>query len=168
MTPPTTVYQWLPKALENGSNLEARTNMAYGANILGGYAMAHCFVTTHHIIGQAMGGVFPKVPHGATLILIAKEFYRLWAPKFPEFFDAMGKLLGVEPDPAQPGTGFSRAVEQLMEVTGASDLKMSDFGIDPAEFQRIADNTVDVIGIDWDRYVMSKEEIVQLLEKSYR
>lgn len=164
----TTVYQWLPKALEDGSNLEARTNMAYGANILGGYAMAHCFVTTHHIIGQAMGGVFPKVPHGATLILIAKEFYRLWAPKFPEFFDAMGKLLGVEPDPAQPGTGFSRAVEQLMEVTGASDLKMSGFGIDPAEFQRIADNTVDVIGIDWDRYVMSKEEIVQLLEKSYR
>ena len=55
-----------------------------------------------------------------------------------------------------------------MEVTGASDLKMSGFGIDPAEFQRIADNTVDVIGIDWDRYVMSKEEIVQLLEKSYR
>lgn len=164
----TTVHEWLPRALENGEDLEARTYMSYGANILGGYAMAHCFVTTHHIIGQMMGGVYPKVPHGATLIFVAKEFYRLWAPKFPEFFDKMGQLLGVQPDPENPGFGFATAVEKLMEVTGADQLKMSDFGVEPSSFEQIADNTINLVGIDWDRYVMTKEEIVELLEKSYR
>lgn len=164
----TTVYEWLPKALADGQDIEARTHMSYGANILGGYAMAHCFVTTHHIIGQMMGGVYPKVPHGATLIFIAKEFYRLWAPKFPAFFDKMGQLLGVQPDPDNPGFGFAVAVDKLMAVTGADQLKMSDFGVEPSSFEQIADNTINLVGIDWDRYVMTKEEIVELLEKSYR
>ena len=55
-----------------------------------------------------------------------------------------------------------------MEVTGADQLKMSDFGVEPSSFEQIADNTINLVGIDWDRYVMTKEEIVELLEKSYR
>jgi alcohol dehydrogenase len=163
-----TVNEWLPEAVHNGSNLEARTNMSYAANILGGYAMAHEFVTTHHIIAQTMGGVYPRLPHGASLILIAKEFYARYAAQFPEFFDELGELLGVAADPQAPGTGFTRALTRLMDETGASDLKMSDFGINPADFQRIADITVDVTGIDWDRHVMSRADIVAVLELSYR
>lgn len=163
-----TVYAWLPEAVSNGSNLEARVNMSYAANILGGYAMAHEFVTTHHIIAQSMGGVYPKLPHGASLIVIAREFYASYAAHFPEFFDELGELLGVARDPQQPGTGFSRALDDLLARTGADQLKASDFGVDPADFQRIADVTVDVTGIDWDRYVMSKAQIVELLQKSYR
>ncbi|NLA28720.1 MAG: iron-containing alcohol dehydrogenase [Propionibacterium sp.] len=163
-----TAYQWLPKVLEDGSDLEARTNMSYAANILGGYSMGLDFVTTHHIIAQSMGGVFPKVAHGATLIFIAKEFYKRYTKHFPEFFDEMGEMLGTPADPSQPGTAFCRALDKVMAITGADQLKMSDFGIDPAQFQKIADVTVDVTEIDWDRYVMSKEEIVELLEASYR
>lgn len=163
-----TVYTWLPEAVRNGSNLEARTQMSYAANILGGYAMAHCFVTTHHIIGQAMSGVYPNLVHGASLIVIAKAFYAKLAGIFPEFFDEMGALLGVAKDARRPGTGFLRAVEKLMAATGADAVKMSDFGIERADFPRIADIVVDVTGIDWDRHVMSKEEIVELLETSYR
>jgi hypothetical protein len=55
-----------------------------------------------------------------------------------------------------------------MAETGADQLTMSEFGVDPSGFQRIADVTVDVTTIDWDRYVMSKEEIVEVLEASYR
>jgi alcohol dehydrogenase len=163
-----TAYTWLPQVIAAGDDLEARTNMAYSANILGGYSMGLDFVTTHHIIAQAMGGVFPKVPHGATLILTAKAFYQRYTAQFPEFFDEMGELLGTPADPTRPGTGFCRALDRLMAETGADQLTMSQFGVDPSGFQRIADVTVDVTTIDWDRYVMSKEEIVEVLGASYR
>lgn len=164
----TTAYKWLPEVVKDGSNLEARVNMSYAANILGGYSMGLDFVTTHHIIAQTMGGVFPQIAHGATLILIAKEFYKRYTKHAPEFFDDMGEKLGTPADPAQPGTGFCRALDKLMADTGADQLKMSDFGVDRSQFQKIADVTVDVTEIDWDRYVMTKEEIVELLEASYR
>jgi hypothetical protein len=54
------------------------------------------------------------------------------------------------------------------DATRADQLTMSQFGVDPSGFQRIADVTVDVTTIDWDRYVMSKEEIVEVLGASYR
>ena len=78
-------------------------------------------------------------------------------------FVGLANYLRVFRDPA-----FPRALANLMKVTGADQLKMSDYGISPDDFQKAADITVDVTGIDWDRYVMSKEQIVAILERSYR
>ena len=32
--------------------------------------------TSHHIIAQAIGGMFPNVPHGAALVMIAEKWSR--------------------------------------------------------------------------------------------
>jgi len=55
----------------------------------------------------------------------------------------------------------------LMAETGADKLTMAEFGVEPSDFGRVADITVDGTGIDWDRYVMSKADLIAILEQSY-
>ncbi len=165
------VTKWLPVAAEDGTNLEARVNMSYAANILGGYTQSLINCTSHHITGQTIGGLFPKIAHGATLILIAKEYYKRVCRYFPELFDEMGGFMGLEPDSQKPGYGFIEALSKLLAETGMDKLSMSEFGIRREDCARIADMTVNNTGIaDMDRYPeqLTAADIQEILEKSYK
>ena len=165
------VARWLPIVSEDGSNLEARVNMSYAANILAGYTQSLINCTSHHITGQTMGGLFPNVPHGATLILIADEYYKRVCRYFPDLFDELGEFMGVARDPQKPGYGFVTALENLLQKTGMDKLSMSSFGISLEDCARIADMTVNNTGIDdMDRYpeALTVEDIQGICERSYK
>lgn len=165
------VTKWLPVAAENGKNLKARINMSYAANILGGYTQSLVNCTSHHITGQTIGGLFPGIPHGATLILIAEEYYKRVCRYFPDLFDEMGGFMGEEPDLQEPGYGFVKGLSKLLVMTGMEKLTMSGFGIRPEDCAEIADMTVNNTGIaDMDRYPepLTAADIQGILERSYK
>lgn len=163
-----TVAKWLPVVAEDGSNLEGRVNMAYAADILSGYTQALICTTSHHITGQTLGGLFQKLPHGASLILIAEEYYKRVYGFFPDIFEKMGSFMGEEPVAGKPGYSFINGLTKLLDKTGMRGLAMSEFGIKPEDFQRVAEITVDVVGIGCDRYTLTKADIIEILGKSYR
>lgn len=65
---------------------------------------------------------------------------------------------------------FITALVRLQEVCGVADLKMSDYGIMPEEFEAFMRNTRDIMGIMFagDRVQMSDEDIVQIYAESYK
>lgn len=72
-------------------------------------------------------------------------------------------------DGSDPGQGFVTALKQLMDITGVRELySMSAEGITEADFQIIADVTVDNTGIDFEKYEITKADIIQILKESYR
>lgn len=163
------VAENLPLVLRDGNNLEARTNMAYAADILCGYTQSLICTTSHHIIAQAIGGVFPQVPHGVTLILIAQEYYKKVAHFFPDLFDELGEMMGTPRDAANPGMGFVNALGQLMKATGADSLTMEQFDITQEGLPTVAKNAVEVVGLDCDRYPtpLTTQDVLELLKKSW-
>ena len=163
-----TVNKWLPEVSKDGNNLEARTWMAYAADILGGYTQAIVNTTSHHIIAQTIGGLFPKVAHGLSLLFVAEAYYKKVKALRPELLDCLGTFMGVEPDPKDPGQGFVTGLTRLMDATGVRHTAMSEYGITPDDFQKIADITVDNTGIEWEKYTLTKEDIVDILKESYR
>lgn len=164
----TTVAKWLPVAAGDLKNLEARVHMAYAADICSGYTQALTTTTSHHITGQTMSGLFPKLIHGASLIVIAEAYYKRVMGFFPELFDEMGEMMGESKVEGKPGQSFINGLTNLMDATGMRNLAMSEVGIRPTDFQKIADMTVNGTGIDCDRYVLTTKDIVGILEKSYR
>lgn len=164
----STVAKWLPVAVADGNNLEARTNIAYAADVLSGYTQALINTTSHHIIGQTMGGFYQSFPHGATLLVIAEEYYKKVKQLRPQLLDELGEIMGIPAIPSEPGQGFVTALTLLMDKTGVRNLSMSQFGVKREDFGRIADHTVDVVGIDFEEYSITKADIVAMLEKSYR
>jgi alcohol dehydrogenase len=163
-----TVTKWLPAVAENGNDLEARVNMSYAANILCGYTQALINTTSHHITAQTMGGLFPTLPHGASLILIAEAYYANVKDFFPDVFDKMGEFMGETPVAGKPGQAFVNGLTKLMDATRMRYLPMSEFGITPDDIEKIAEITVNVVGIDCDRYTLTKEDITQILKNSYK
>ena len=164
----TRVSKWLPVVADDLGNLEARVNMAYAADICSGYTQALINTTSHHITAQTMGGMFPKIAHGASLIVMAEEYYKRVIQYFPDIFDELGEMMGEKRNPAEPGMAFVNALTKLMDKTGMRHLPMSEFGIPHEAMPKIADVTVNVTGIaDMDLYTLTVEDITEILEKSY-
>lgn len=165
------VAKWLPVVAEDGANLEGRVHMSYAANILAGYTQSLINCTSHHIIGQTMGGLFPNVAHGASLILVAEEYYKHVRKYCEQIFDELGEMMGVSADANDPGQGFITGLVNLLDKTGMRDLAMSSFGIAKEDCTKIADMTVNNTGIDdMDRYPesLTVADVQDILEKSYK
>lgn len=161
-----TVNTWLPEVKENRNDIQARENVAYAADILAGYAMSICGTTSHHIIAQTIGGLFPEIAHGLTLIFIAEEYYKKVGELRPELIDELGEFMGVEN--RHDGTGFVRGLTTLMDKTGVRYCAMSEYGIKREDLVKIAEMTVENTGIEWEKYTLTKQDIIDILEKSYR
>ena len=67
------VLKWLPVAVADGKNLEARSQMAL-ADSLAGMCILRAGVTLPHGMGMAIGGLYPHVAHGQALAIVYPAF----------------------------------------------------------------------------------------------
>ena len=159
----------LPVAVADGSNLAARTDMAF-ANTLGGYSMETSSCTSEHTIEHALSGEHQDLPHGAGLIMISLAYYRHFIAKgaCPEKFVEMARLLGKN-DASKP-EDFLDALAALQKACGVDALKMSDYGISPEEFPGMAKLSRTAVGVlfDFDPIPLSDEDVVKILTESYK
>ena len=63
----------LTKAVKDGTDLEARENVALGSMLAGMVEATSCTIS-QHALEHAMSGLFPKLPHGAGLIIISEAY----------------------------------------------------------------------------------------------
>jgi len=163
------IGKWLPVAVADGSNLEARTQMAL-ANTLGGWSMDVGTCTSEHAIEHALSGEHQDLPHGAGLIMISLAYYRHFIEKHvcDEKFVEMARALGRE-DASKP-EDFLDALAALQKACGVDALKMSDYGIKPEEFPGMAKLARSAVGMlfDCDPAPLSDDDVVAILTASYR
>lgn len=163
------VGRYLHRAYINGSDLEARTMMAF-ASTMSGYSMVATSCTAEHSIEHALSAYHDTLPHGAGLIMICKAYFSTIIQQ--GVVDArlveMAKWLG-KTDATTP-SHFLDALSELMILCDVNNLKMSDYGIHPNEFDCFATNAMTVMERCWSKDIrpLSHDEIVQILHKSYR
>jgi hypothetical protein len=163
------IAEYLPRAVKDGSDLEARTRVAF-ANTLSGAVMTLTLLTSEHGLEHALSAYHPNLPHGAGLIMISKAYFSYFVNRHAcdDRFVELARLLGMSE--ANKPEDFIAALVHLQEACGVADLKMSDYGIIPDEFEKFMHNTREVMGIMFtaDRVQMSDEDIVRIFAESYR
>lgn len=163
------IGEYLPIAFRDGGNMEARSRMAF-ANTLSGYSMMTSTCTAEHSIEHAMSAYHQNLPHGAGLIMISIAYYTTIINQHvcDERFVNMAKLLG-KADATKP-EDFIVALANLQKACHVDELKMSDYGIVPEEFEKMATNAVETMGrlIAADRKPLSHAGIVDILKQSYK
>jgi len=161
--------KYLARAVKDGSDMEAREHMAF-ANTLSGVVMTVSVTTAEHSIEHAMSAYHQELPHGAGLIMISKAFYEFFIEKHAcdDRFIAMAKAMGTK-DADKP-EDFITALVDLQKACGVAELKMSDYGITPDEFDKIATNARETMGglFTANPCEMTHEDVVAVLKKSYR
>lgn len=163
------VARSLPKAVAEGGDLEARTDMAF-ANTLSGYSMETSTCTSEHAIEHALSGEHQELPHGAGLIMISMAYYRhfIEAGACPERFVEMARLMGRE-NASRPEE-FLTALADLQKACGVDNLKMSDYGIKPEELPGMAQLARSAVGMlfDCDPIPLSDSDILKILTESFK
>lgn len=159
----------LAAVVADGSDETAREKVAFG-NTLGGFVMSVGTTTSEHAIEHAMSAYHPQLPHGAGLIMISTAYYRHYAKvevcrsRMIDLAKAMGRENACDP------MEFVVALEQLQADCGVNNLRMSDYGITPDEFETIAQNARETMGAQFkcDRVELTEADVVTILKESYR
>lgn len=163
------IAAYLPKAVADGNDLQARENVAYGSTIAG-ITMQLSNTTAQHSMEHAMSAYHHNLPHGAGLIMISKEFAQFFIDRHAcdEQFIKMARVMGL-PDAGKP-QDFITALVKLQEACGVADLKMSDYGIEKSECMTLAVNARETMGGLFlsNPCPMSDAECAEIFEKSYR
>ena len=163
------IAKYLPRAVKDGNDLEAREHVAYGSTIAG-MTMQLTSTTAQHSMEHAMSAYHHNLPHGAGLIMISKAFAEFFIEKHAcdGQFIKMAKAMGIEN--ADKPEDFITALVKLQQDCGVADLKMSDYGIEKSECMTLAVNARETMGGLFlaNPCEMTDEDCVGVFEKSYR
>lgn len=163
------IARYLPRAVADGNDLEARTRVAYGST-LAGITMQLTSTTAQHSMEHAMSAYHPNLPHGAGLIMISLAFaaYFIEHHACDGQFIKMARVMGL-PEADRP-EDFLTALANLQKACGVDDLKMSDYGIRPDEMMTLAVNARETMGGLFlaNPCPLSDEDCAGIFTKAYR
>lgn len=158
----------LPRVLENGSDIRARSAMAW-ADTLAGLCIANAGVTLPHGIGMAIGGMYPHVMHGEALALNYPAFMRFTWESAVGQFAAIGRLL----DPGLESVTDIEAAERscealdtfLREIGMWMDLE--EKGVPAEELPALAKQSMVLPDYKNNPRVTTRDEMLDLLQQCY-
>lgn len=163
------ISKYLPRAVKDGNDLEAREHIAYGST-MAGLTMQLTTITAEHSMEHAMSAYHHNLPHGAGLIIISKAFYKFFIERHicDGQFIKMARAMGIQ-DADKP-EDFITALVRLQEDCGVANLKMSDYGIRPEESMTLAIGARAMQGglFAANPCEMTDEDCAAIFDKSYR
>ena len=163
------IAKYLPRAVKNGNDIEARERVAYGSTVAG-ITMQLTSTTAQHSMEHAMSAYHHDLPHGAGLIMISVEFARYFIEKHAcdGQFVKMARAMGM-PEADKP-EDFLTALVALQKACGVDGLKMSDYGIQKEECMALAVNARETMGGLFlaNPCEMSDADCAGVFERAYR
>ena len=161
------IGRYLPTAVKDGSNLEARTAVAW-ANTASGIVESLSSCMSHHSMEHALSAIHPSLPHGAGLTLLSVSYFSFMAKKRPDRFIPLAKAMGEKVEESLPiqeqAMVFIKALKKLIEGINLKDLHLNQFGISKDESKTLAKNAMETMGnlFQLDPYNLSYEEVVEI------
>jgi alcohol dehydrogenase class IV len=131
------VAEYLPQAVANGNNKEARAKMTW-ASAMGGSAISSIGVTLPHSLGQPVGG-FRGAPHGESVAACMVEVLKISYMSNPRIFADITDILDPSYAPASVKKRAEACPELVQELLDAIDLRVrfSDFGLGPQDIDKV-------------------------------
>ena len=131
------VGRWLRRAVEDGTDLEARTHMAHAAT-LGGMAYGTESAGAAHAMSQSAGGVH-DCPHGALTARVLGPVCAYNVPAAPERYARIAQALGIETSGMDVVEAARAGVEEVYRLTDDVDIPtMEELGFSEDEIPLLA------------------------------
>ena len=141
------VFQYLPRAYDDGSDVEARDHMA-NASTLGGLAFANAFLGVNHSMAHKLGA-FHHIPHGLANAVILRRVMRYNAAErptkmgtFPQYdhpktlhrYAEAGRVCGATgKDDREVFENFLTMIGELFDHVGVKHT-IAEYGVDEQYF----------------------------------
>jgi alcohol dehydrogenase len=142
-----TVCEWLPRAVADGSDLEARSQMLMASHLAGVGQASGTGVGLVHALGHALG-TRGRLAHGTALAVVLPEVLRFYAAQ-DGLRDRELALVGVALRAASPtedaATAAGAAIGELRQflVSVGQRHRLSSLGFDDAALDVVAEDAID-------------------------
>jgi alcohol dehydrogenase len=146
-----TVAEWLPRAIADGSDLEARSQMLMAAHLAGVGQASGTGVGLVHALGHAIG-TRGRMPHGTALAVILPEVLGFYAAE-PGLRDRELALVGVALRAASPtedpASAAGAAIGELRRFLASVGQRhaLRSLGFDDASLDMVAQDAIDDVAI---------------------
>ena len=151
------IARYLPRAVRDGQDLEARSAMLLGS-LIAGLAFSHSDVGAVHCLAEALGGIY-DIPHGVGNAVALPEVMEYCRDACADRYARLGKAMGTEAS-AEAAVAF---VRNLAKEVGLP--KFASFGVPPEDFPVIAEKS-SKNGSNRDNIPeLSKEDYLALLDR---
>lgn len=165
------ITKYLPIAVKDGQNIEARTKLAW-ANTEAGICESLSCCISHHSMEHAISAYHPDVAHGAGLTMLSVSYFSYLAQRSPERFadiaGAMGEDVDALPEKDRP-FAFISALKKLIKNVGLEDERLSNYGIKQEEMKTLAQNSFYTMGglYDITPTKLTLDDVVTIYENAY-
>ena len=148
--------RWLPAAVADGSDVEARSGMQIAAHLAGRAFSSGPLLGLVHATGHPVSATF-GIAHGQTLATMLPHVMRFNLEVVAERYGAIGQAMGVEHDPI----AAIEAIERLSATVG-TDRTLAELGATHDDLDGLATDALrDLIILNTPRQP-SRAEVVEL------
>lgn len=165
------ITKYLPIAVKDGKNIEARIKLAW-ANTEAGICESLSCCISHHSMGHALSAYHPEMAHGAGLTMLSVSYFSCLAERCPERFPDMAKAMGEDidalPEKERP-FAFITALKKLIKNIGLEGEKLADYGVKREELKTLAENSSYTMGMLYDitPVELTLDDVVTIYENAY-
>jgi len=110
------VIENLPKAINEPNSIEYRTSLAW-ADTIAGICLSNGGADIPHPLGEIIGGICQRIPHGETLAMVYPKFLNYKKNIAIDKFETIANYLGLEKKPE----AFVNKVIELLNITSLSE-----------------------------------------------
>ena len=163
-----TIAEYLPQAVEDGSNMVAREKMAVAA-AQAGFLLIYGHTHAGHSIGQTVGGYF-DIPHGTACAYALPLVLEFNAPAVPELTKNVGKAFGVKFTGSETPEEIGKMTKDALNTFIYDKCKMPSiktFAYDESKFEEIAKAISEEFFQAFNPRKMTPEDALKILKEMY-
>lgn len=162
------IVEYLPRAVENGQDMEAREKMAVAA-AQAGFLLIYGHTHAGHSIGQTIGGYF-NIPHGTACSYALPLVLEFNAPAVPELTKNVGKAFGVEFKGDETPEEIGRLTKEALNDFIYNKCKLPSvktFEYDESKFEEIAQVISEEFFQTFNPRKMTPADALKILKEMY-
>lgn len=159
------IFTYLPRAVKNGADIEAREQMCY-ACFLNGIAFSNAGLGNVHAMAHQLGGLY-DLPHGVCNAMLLPHVEEENASAVPQKFRIMASTIGFDTEGKTDEACISYVIRRIKEMANEVEIPTSlkDLDVTHPDFDKLAENSMKDACAGANPVFFDKEKIIKLFKK---
>lgn len=159
------IFEFLPRAVKNGQDLEAREQMCY-ACYLNGIAFSNAGLGNVHAMAHQLGGLY-DLPHGVCNAMLLPVVEEENAKHAPAKFRAIAATIGYDCEGKTDAECVDYVIGRIKALSEEVGIPKSlkDVGVNDPDYDTLAENAMKDACAGANPVFFDKEKLVELFKK---
>ena len=159
------VFDYLPRAVKDGNDLEAREQLTY-ANFIVGLAFSNAGLGYVHAMAHQLGGIY-DLAHGVCNAMLLPVIQRENAKHVPEKFCSIAQKLGFDCKNSTPEKCAEFVIDEIVALCEEVGIPKSlkELGIEDPDLDRLAEASLLDVCAGGNPFMPTKEQTIAMFKE---